>query len=60
MQFMLHILFRLEEDLSESMDRDKSGKEKSKIRLKLNLPEKVTSSFFDPEPLLPKRILEDL
>lgn len=57
---MLHILFRLEEDLSESMDRDKSGKEKSKIRLKLNLPEKVTSSFFDPEPLLPKRILEDL
>lgn len=53
---------RLEEDVSESIDREKGGKDKGKpkLRLKINLPDQVAASIFDPEPLLPKRILQDL
>lgn len=53
---------RLEEDVSESMDREKSGKEKGKprLRIKLNLPDQVTVGLFDPRPILPKKILEDI
>lgn len=44
------------------MDREKSGKEKGKqrLRIKLNLPDQVTAGLFDPQPILPKKILEDL
>lgn len=53
---------RLEEDVSESMDREKSGKEKGKprLRIKLNLPDQVTAGLFDPQPILPQKILEDI
>lgn len=53
---------RLEEDVSESMDREKSGKEKGKprLRIKLNLPDQVTAGLFDPQPILPQKILEDM
>lgn len=53
---------RLEEDVSESMDREKSGKEKGKprLRIKLNLPDQVTAGLFDTQSILPKRILEDM
>lgn len=63
---LFHVLtlfcFRLEEDVSESMDREKSGKEKGKprLRIKLNLPDQVTVDLFDPRPILPKKILEDM
>ncbi|XP_062584823.1 uncharacterized protein LOC134246477 [Saccostrea cucullata] len=51
---------RLEDDVSESRDREKTRKDKPKFKLKLNLPEKVTAGIFNPSPILPKRILEDI
>lgn len=44
------------------MDREKSGKEKGKprLRIKLNLPDQVTEGLFDPQPILPQKILEDM